>query len=119
MLLLSLPLALPRAARGVVAAPAKPARRAVSYSSDDGAFSFTLPPTWELIVDCSKLTFVSSAGLGVLLKANRQLGALGGQVHLAGVGGPVVQILRIARLDGILKLHEDVGRAKHALRRRS
>ncbi|MED5507171.1 MAG: STAS domain-containing protein [Planctomycetota bacterium] len=73
----------------------------------------------ELIVDCSKLTFVSSAGLGVLLKANRQLGALGGQVHLAGVGGPIVQILRIARLDGILKLHEDVGRAKHALRKHS
>ena len=73
----------------------------------------------ELIVDCSKLTFVSSAGLGTLLKVNRSLGAKGGRVHLAGVTGPIVQILRIARLDRVLKIHEDVGRAKHELRRDS
>ena len=71
----------------------------------------------ELIVDCSKLTFVSSAGLGTLLKINRQLSAKGGRVHLAGVTGPIIQILRIARLDRVLKLHPDVGRAKHELRR--
>ncbi|MEE2681348.1 MAG: STAS domain-containing protein [Planctomycetota bacterium] len=71
----------------------------------------------DLIVDCSKLTFVSSAGLGTLLRINRELGAGGGRVHLAGVTGPVVQILRIARLDRVLKIHPDVGRAKHELRR--
>ena len=71
----------------------------------------------DLIVDCSKLTFISSAGIGTLLKINHGLKDRGGRVHLAGPSGTVVQVLKIARLDRILGVHDDVGRAKHELRR--
>ena len=71
----------------------------------------------DLIVDCSKLTFVSSAGLGTLLMINRKLKGKGGRVHLAGAGGPVAQTIQLAGLQTVLGTHPDVGRAKHALRR--
>ena len=73
----------------------------------------------DLIVDCSKLTFVSSAGLGTLLMINRKLNSKGGRVHLAGAGGAVAQAIQMAGLDTVLGTHPDIGRAKHALRRAS
>ncbi len=71
----------------------------------------------DVIVDCSRLTFMSSTGIGTLLALNRQLTARGGRVHLAGTTGPITQILRLARLENVLGVYPDVGRAKHALRR--
>jgi anti-sigma B factor antagonist len=71
----------------------------------------------ELIVDCSKLSFISSAGIGTLIAINRKLKARGGQVHLAGATGPVPKVIRLAHLETVLGVHQDVGRAKHALRR--
>ena len=73
----------------------------------------------DLIVDCSKLTFISSAGLGTLLMVNRKLNGKGGRVHLAGASGPVAQAIQLAGLNTLLGSHQDVGRAKHALRRTS
>ncbi len=71
----------------------------------------------DLIVDCSKLNFISSAGIGTLIALNRRLKARGGRVHLAGATGPVPNVIRLARLDTVLGVHQDIGRAKHALRR--
>lgn len=71
----------------------------------------------DVIVDCSRLTFMSSSGIGTLLKLNRQLNARGGRVHLAGTTGAITQVIRLARLENVLGVHPDVGRAKHALRR--
>jgi len=70
----------------------------------------------DLIVDCSKLTYISSSGLGTLLLANRKLAGKGGRVHLAGVTGAVAQVIQLAGLKDILGSYRDVGRAKHALR---
>lgn len=72
----------------------------------------------DVIVDCSGLTFMSSTGIGTLLALNRRLAARGGRVHLAGTTGAVTQVLRLAHLENVLGVHQDVARAKHALRRR-
>ena len=71
----------------------------------------------DLIVDCTRLNFISSAGIGTLIAINRRLKERGGRVHLAGATGPIPNLIRMTRLDTVLGVHQDVGRAKHALRR--
>lgn len=71
----------------------------------------------DLIVDCSKLSYISSSGIGTLLLINRTLVAKGGRVHLAGATGAISQVIQLAGLQDILGSHQDIGRAKHALRR--
>ena len=72
----------------------------------------------KLIIDCSDLDVVSSAGLAALLRLHARLRTLGGDVRLAAVPGVIAQILRVTHLDRIFELHEDVSRAKLSFRPR-
>lgn len=72
----------------------------------------------KLIIDCSDLDVVSSAGLAALLRVHARLRTLGGDVRLAAVPGVIAQILRVTHLDRIFELHDDVSRAKLSFRPR-
>ena len=50
--------------------------------------------TTELIFDCKKLTYISSAGLRVLLQAQKQMN-LQGRMRLVNVGETVMETLEI------------------------
>jgi anti-sigma B factor antagonist len=69
-----------------------------------------------IIVDCSRLEVISSAGIGVLLMLHKAMKAQGAEVRLAGLRGLVVQALRLARLDGIFRIFADVSAAKLSFR---
>jgi anti-sigma B factor antagonist len=69
-----------------------------------------------IVVDCSRLEVISSAGIGVLLMLHKAMKAQGAEVRLAGLRGLVVQALRLARLDGIFQIFADVSAAKLAFR---
>lgn len=60
---------------------------------DDGATSLTL--------DCSKLDFIDSQGLGVLVGVSRRLRDSGGSLRLRGAGNQAVRVLRLTRLDQV------------------
>ena len=70
----------------------------------------------RIIVDCSQLTFLSSAGLAALLRVHHRMTRHGGDVRLAGVQGMVTQVLHLTRLDRMLQLYPDVERARLSLR---
>jgi stage II sporulation protein AA (anti-sigma F factor antagonist) len=70
----------------------------------------------RLIVDCAKLEHISSYGLGVLIRLHKRLQERGGDVKICNVRGIVPQILRATRLDGLLDMYPDVGRARLAFR---
>src|SRR5213083_2908637 len=55
-------------------------------------------------VDCSKLEYISSAGLGVLLKTQKRLLASGGKLRLAGVNRHVLELLTYAGFDQIFEI---------------
>ncbi|MEO5680278.1 MAG: STAS domain-containing protein [Acidimicrobiales bacterium] len=65
---------------------------------DEGASSIT--------VDCSRLAFLDSHGLGVLVGASRRLKETGGALHLCGVGTQITRVLRLTRLDQVFVLDE-------------
>ena len=70
----------------------------------------------RLIIDCTRLEYVSSAGIGVLLGLSRRMKQRGGEVKLSSVKGLIVQALHIARLDSMFQIYRDVDQARLAFR---
>lgn len=66
----------------------------------------------KIIVDCSRLDYISSYGLGVLARLQAKLRNRGGDVKLAGVKGMAASVLRATRLDRLFELYPDVDRAR-------
>lgn len=70
----------------------------------------------NVIVDCSRLQLITSAGFGTLLRLHGAMKARGATVRLAGVQGVAAQALRLLRLDGVFELFPDVNAARLAFR---
>ena len=57
----------------------------------------------ELVLDCSALEYVSSAGLRVILKAQKQMNAQGG-MKLTGVNETIMEVFDITGFADILTI---------------
>jgi anti-sigma B factor antagonist len=55
-------------------------------------------------LDCGGLEYISSAGLGVLLKTQKRLMASGGKLRLAGVNRHLRDILQYSGFDQIFEI---------------
>lgn len=55
-------------------------------------------------VDCSRLDYISSAGLGVLLKTQKRLAAASGGLKLVGVNRHLEDIFRYSGFDQIFEI---------------
>jgi anti-sigma B factor antagonist len=55
-------------------------------------------------LDCTRLEYLSSAGLGVLLKTQKRLMAVGGKLRLAGVSRHLRDILQYSGFDQIFEI---------------
>lgn len=65
----------------------------------------------RLVLDCSELSYVSSMGLGMVLRAHAKMKKLGGDVRLAGVNGMVADVVKMVRLDRVLHMYPTVDEA--------
>ena len=63
------------------------------------------------ILDCSGLAFVSSAGIGELIKLQRLLSQTGAKMFLASVQPDVMKLLEQSRLDEMMPMYESVDQA--------
>ena len=57
-----------------------------------------------VVLDCAGLDYLSSAGLGVLLKTHKRLVSCGGQLRLVGVNRHVHDIFRYSGFDQIFEI---------------
>jgi anti-anti-sigma factor len=57
-----------------------------------------------VVLDCSQLEYVSSAGLGVFLKTQKRLKAAGGKMKLVGVNRHLQDIFRYSGFDQIFEI---------------
>jgi anti-anti-sigma factor len=55
-------------------------------------------------LDCTKLEYISSAGLGVLLKTQKRLMAANGKLRLAGVNRHLRDIFQYSGFDRIFEI---------------
>lgn len=70
----------------------------------------------RLILDCQKLTYISSAGIGTLMSLHRRMKSRGGRVKIAGASGPVFDVLELMKLGTILEFYPDVDQARLSFR---
>ncbi len=70
----------------------------------------------KIIVDCSGLDYISSFGLGVLVRLHGHLARHGGNVKIAAVKGMIVEVMRLTKLNKLFEIYPDVSRARLAFR---
>jgi len=70
----------------------------------------------KIIIDCQRLTFLSSYGLGVLLRIHKRMAEHGGDVKVANLHGMVADLLRVTHLNTVFDVYPDVSAAKLAFR---
>ena len=66
----------------------------------------------KIIVDLDRLTYISSYGLGVVLRIHKRARAAGGEVKLANVHSSVAVILNLTGLNTLFGIYPDVNRAR-------
>jgi anti-sigma B factor antagonist len=65
----------------------------------------------QLVVDLTKVTYVDSSGLAVLIEGMQKVQQYGGKFGLAGVQEEVKHVFDIARLDQVFEIYPDVDTA--------
>ena len=70
----------------------------------------------KIIDDCSALDYISSFGLGVLIRLHSRLARHGGNVKIASVKGMIVEVMRLTKLNKLFEIYPDVSRARLAFR---
>lgn len=68
-------------------------------------------PGSKLILDCSSLVYVSSAGLRVFITAQRQLVASGGGLAFSSLAKPVRELFHLAGLEELFLIEDSVASA--------
>ena len=70
----------------------------------------------KMIVDCTRLTYISSFGVGALAALKTRLAKRGGEVKLASVKSLILNVLRTTNLDRVFEIYPDVEAARQAFR---
>ena len=65
----------------------------------------------KLVVDLSKVGYIDSSGLAVLIEAMQSVEEYGGKFAIAGMQETVRSIFEIARLDQVFRIYPDVNSA--------
>jgi anti-sigma B factor antagonist len=65
----------------------------------------------QVVVDLSKVSYIDSSGLAVLIEGMQNVTAYGGKFALAGLQETVRPIFEIARLDQVFRIFPDVSAA--------
>ena len=69
----------------------------------------------KIVLDCTSLQYISSMGLGMLLRVHSRLKKVDGDANVAGVNSTVAKVIAMVRLDTVLHLYSTVDEAVAAL----
>ncbi len=69
----------------------------------------------KIVIDCHHLEYISSTGMGALVRINSRLKPDGGEVSLSRVKGMIADVLRIVHLDRLFHIYPTVEEACEAL----
>jgi anti-sigma B factor antagonist len=62
----------------------------------------------KLILDCGLVTYISSMGLGTLIRVRSRMQKIGGDVKIASVHGAVAEVIRVVGLNRIFQIYPTV-----------
>ena len=69
----------------------------------------------KLIVDCSRLGYISSYGIAVLVRLHKKLAARGGDVKLAALDTMVARLIQVTGLDRVFQIYPNLDEARRAI----
>ena len=70
----------------------------------------------KIIVDCTHLDFISSFGIGLLVRLHKRLAQHGGDVKVAAPHSIVLQALNVMHMGKLFDIYPDVNQARLAFR---
>ena len=70
----------------------------------------------KLVVDCSRLGFISSYGIAVLVRLHKKLAERGGDVKLAALESRVARLIDLVGLERVFEIYPNVDVARNAFR---
>ena len=70
----------------------------------------------SIIIDCSGLDYISSSGLGMLVRLHKRMDEKIGDVKIASVKSLIVNVLRMTRLNKVFSVYPDVESARRAFK---
>jgi anti-sigma B factor antagonist len=70
----------------------------------------------QIIIDCSHLDYISSYGIGLLVRLHGKLAKHGGDVKIAAPGGIVMRALSVMHMARLFEIYPDVDQARLAFR---
>jgi anti-sigma B factor antagonist len=70
----------------------------------------------KLLVDCSRLGYISSFGITTLIRLHKRMAERGGHVKLAAVQSPLFRLLEITRLNQVFHSYPSVEEALKSFR---
>jgi anti-sigma B factor antagonist len=62
----------------------------------------------DIVLDCSELTFIDCAGLGVLLRAHKRCARTGSQLTLVAPSRFLERLLKLARVEGLFQIRATI-----------
>jgi anti-sigma B factor antagonist len=62
----------------------------------------------KLVFDLTKLDYIDSAGIGMLVGCNGQMDRAGGKMRVAGAHGTVAKAFEVVHMDRIMALDADI-----------
>ena len=65
----------------------------------------------KLVIDVTKLDYIDSAGIGMLVGCNGHMDRAGGKMRVAGAHGTVAKSFEVVHMDRIMSLDGDVDTA--------
>ena len=68
----------------------------------------------KIIIDCRRVDYISSLGLGSLVALQARLRKKGGEVKLAGLYGVAADAIRLVHLDKLLNIYGDIEFARES-----
>ena len=68
----------------------------------------------KMIIDCARLGYVSSYGIGALVRAQAKFRHQGGEIKLASVQSVVANVFQIVHLDKLLDFYGDIEFARES-----
>jgi anti-sigma B factor antagonist len=70
----------------------------------------------RIIVDCTNLSYISSYGIGMLVRLHKKLAKHGGDVKVAAPKSVVMQALTATHMGKLFEIYPDVNQARLAFR---
>jgi anti-sigma B factor antagonist len=70
----------------------------------------------QFVVDFSRISYLSSSALGMLISLQKRILQAGGDLKLCGIGPDIMEVFTITKLDTVFDIYKDIPAAVEACR---